>query len=244
MKNRFYAFLTHLLLSGLVAIIVLIMVFFVWYPKPLDEATGITQIFLLLLAVHIVTGPVMTFVIYRRGKRGLKFDIAIIVILQIVALSYGIYTVFVGRPAFIVFNQDRFDIVRIVEIDTTSARIAELANNQLAKRSWFYPRWIAAIAPSDPKRAETILFSALSGGADWPQSPELYVPLEQVKAQMLKKAQPLSILYPLDKNNILPKIENNHVKWLPLRGKTQNMVVLINGDSAEIIKIVNINPWL
>lgn len=243
MKKRFYAFLTHLLLSGLVATIIIVMVFYVWYPKPLDEATGVTQIFFLLLAVDIITGPVMTFVVYRQGKRGLKCDLTIIIMLQIAALSYGISTVFAGRPAFIVFNQDRFDIVRIVEIDAASLKTAELANNQLAQPSWFYPRWIGAIAPSDPKRAETILFSALSGGADWPQLPELYVPLEQVNAQMLKKAQPLSTLRPLDKNNILSEVENNHVKWLPLRGKAQNLVVLINSDSAEIINVINIDPW-
>ena len=243
MKNRFYAFLTHLLLSGLVAVITIVMVFFIWYPRPLNDATGVTDIFLLLLAVDIITGPVMTFVVYQRGKPGLKFDLFIIVILQVVALSYGMSTVFAGRPAFIVFNQDRFDIVRLVEIDVASAKKAELTGNETAKVSWFRPRWVGAVAPNDRKRAEEILFSAVDGGADWPQLPELYVPLEQVKQQMLKKAQPLQNLRQLDKKNRLVGIEDSRVKWLPLRGKTKDMVVLIDSDSAEIIKIVDINPW-
>jgi hypothetical protein len=243
MKNRFYAFLTHLLLSGLVAVITIIIVFFIWYPRPLDEATGVTQIFLLLLAVDIVTGPVMTFVVYQRGKPGLKFDLSVIVLLQIAALSYGLSTVFAGRPAFIVFNQDRFDIARLVDIDAESAKKAELEDNQSAKVSWFRPHWVGAVAPTDRKRAEEILFSALDGGADWPQLPELYVPLEQVKSQMLKKAQPLSTLRPLDKHNILSQTEDSRIKWLPLRGKSKDMVVLIDGDSAEVIKVVDINPW-
>jgi hypothetical protein len=243
MKNRFYAFLTHLLLSGLVAVISIVMVFFIWYPRPLDEAIGVTQIFLLLLVVDIITGPVMTFVVYQRGKPGLKFDLSVIAILQIAALSYGMSTVFAGRPAFIVFNQDRFDVVRIIDIDTASAKIAELAGNETAQVSWFRPRWVGAVAPSSRKRAEEILFSALDGGADWPQLPELYVPLEQVKQQMLKRAQPLQNLRPLDKTNALIGIQDSHVKWLPLRGKTKDMVVLIDSDSAEIIKVVDINPW-
>jgi len=243
MKNRFYAFLTHLLLSGLVAVITIMVVFFIWYPRPLDEATGVTQIFLLLLAVDIVTGPVLTFVVYQRGKPNLKFDLAVIVLLQIAALSYGMSTVFAGRPAFIVFNQDRFDITRLVEIDEKSAKKAELANNQSAIISWFRPRWVGAIAPTDRKHAEEILFSALDGGADWPQLPELYVPLEQVKQQMLKKAQLLSTLRPLDKDNKLSPSEDSHIKWLPLRGKSKDMVVLINSDSADVIKVVDINPW-
>ncbi len=243
MKNRFYAFLTHLLLSGLVAIITIIMVFFIWYPRPLDEAVGVTEIFFLLLAVDIITGPVMTFVVYQRGKVGLKFDLAVIVILQLAALGYGMSTVFAGRPAFIVFNQDRFDIVRLIDIDAASAKTAELAGNETAKVSWFRPRWIAAVAPLDRQRAEDILFSAVGGGADWPQLPELYVPLEQVKAQMLKKTRPLAELRPLDKQNALVDGQDNHIKWLPLRGKSKDMVVLIDSNSAEIIKVVDINPW-
>jgi hypothetical protein len=242
-KNRFYAFLTHLVLSGLVAIITIIMVFFVWYPEPLDKAIGVTEIFLILLAVDIIIGPLLTLVVYKPGKPGLKLDLSIIALLQIAALIYGMSTVFAGRPVFIVYNQDRFDIVRPIEIDATSAKKAELANNESAKISWFRPRWIGAVAPTDRKRAEEIMFSALDGGADWPQLPELYVPLEQVKQQMLKRAKPLAELRKLDKNNILLEIKDDHIKWLPLRSKTQDMSVLIDGDTAEIIKVVNINPW-
>ncbi len=243
MKNRFYAFLTHLILSGLVAVFTVIMVFFIWYPDPLDKATGVTEIFLMLLAIDIVIGPMMTFVVYQRGKSGLKLDLSIIATLQIAALIYGISTVFAGRPVFIVFNQDRFDIVRPVEIDTASAKKADLAGNETAKISWFRPRWIGAVAAADRKRSEEILISALDGGADWPQLPELYVPLEQVKQQMLKRARPLSELRKLDKNNTLLEMQDNHIKWLPLRGKTKDMSVLIDSDSAEIIKVVDINPW-
>ncbi|MCX7066565.1 MAG: hypothetical protein NTW85_02540 [Methylococcales bacterium] len=243
MKNRFYAFLTHLILSGLVAVFTVIMVFFIWYPDPLDKATGVTEIFLMLLAIDIVIGPMMTFVVYQRGKAGLKLDLSIIATLQIAALIYGMSTVFAGRPVFIVFNQDRFDIVRPVDIDTASAKKAELAGNESAKISWLRPRWIGAVAPADRKRSEEILISALDGGADWPQLPELYVPLEQVKQQMLKRARPLSALRKLDKHNTLLEMQDNHVKWLPLRGKTQDMSVLIDSDSAEIIKVVGIDPW-
>lgn len=243
MKYRLYAFFIHLLLSGLVAAITVTLVFWVWYPMPLNEAVGVTKIFLIVLAVDIVTGPLMTFVVYQPNKRGLKLDLSIIALLQIAALSYGINTVFVGRPAFIVFNQDRFDITRLIEIDAASEQKAELAGNQSAITSWFRPRWVGAVAPSDSKRAEEIMFSALDGGADWAQLPELYVPLEQVKAQMLKKARPLSELRSRDKESVLANEQDNRVKWLPLRGKVKDMVVLIDSESSEIIKVVDINPW-
>ena len=241
-KNRLYAFLTHLLLSSLVAALTIILVFFIWYPSPLDKAVGVTEIFLIVLGVDIIIGPVMTFVVFKPDKPGLVLDLFIIVILQFSALAYGISTVFIGRPVFIVFNQDRFDLTRGIDVDETSLNIAEQANNPSAKISWLKSRWVGAVASKDKKRAEEILFSAIDGGPDWPQLPELYVPLEQVKEQMLKRAQPLALLKERDKQGLLAN-EPDTLKWLPLHSKARNQTVLIDGKSAEIIKVVDINPW-
>jgi hypothetical protein len=244
MKNRFYAFLIHLLLSGLVAVATVTLVFFVWYPEPLDKAIGVTDIFLLVLAVDITMGPIMTFVVYKKGKPGLKFDLFVIVVMQVAALTYGMSTVFAGRPAFIVFNKDRFDTVRLIDMDATSAEKAELAGNKSAQASWFRPCWVAAVESTDRKRAEAILFSAVDGGSDWPQLPELFVPIEQVKDRMLKKAKPLSALSHLNKNDpALANLQQDHIKFLPLRSKIRDMTVLIDGDSAAVIKIIDIDPW-
>lgn len=247
MKNRFYAFLIHLLLSGLVAVIAVIIVFFVWYPTPLHTAVGVTRIFLILLSVDIVIGPILTLIVYKKDKPSLRFDLSVIVALQIAALSYGMYTVFNGRPAFIVFNADRFDVTRALDIEPGSAKKAHLSNNQSAIVSWFGPRWVAAVASPDRKRRQEIMFSSAQGGSDWPQLPELFVPLEQVKNQILTKAKSLQELKQLsskdNESNTLIDWSSNTVKWLPLQGKAKNMVVLIDTDSAKVIRIVDINPW-
>ncbi len=38
----------------------MVLVFGVWYPAPLHQALGVTKIFLLLLLVDVVLGPLMT----------------------------------------------------------------------------------------------------------------------------------------------------------------------------------------
>jgi hypothetical protein len=254
MKNRISAFLIHLLLSGVVAAIAVILVFWVWYPMPLHNAVGVTEIFLILLSVDIVIGPMLTFIVYKPDKPSLKFDLTVIALLQLVALGYGINTVFQGRPAFIVFSKDRFEIARASDIDPDSASKALQNGNQTAQASWTSPRWVAAVASSDPKRDQEILFSAVQGGPDWPLLPELFVPLTQVKEQVLKKARPLQELQQTSSKNTLLNAEmqdftplqdwqDNRVKWLPLRGKVKDMVVLVDANSAAVIKIVDINPW-
>lgn len=120
MKDKLKAFFAHLAISGIIAALAMIVVFYVWYPSPLDTAIGVTEIFLILLAVDITIGPLITFIIYKRGKKTLAFDLVVIAILQLIALAYGMHTVFIGRPAFVVFNVDRFDVSRAHELDTKS----------------------------------------------------------------------------------------------------------------------------
>ncbi|NOS75147.1 MAG: type IV pilin accessory protein [Methyloglobulus sp.] len=248
MKSRFPAFLTHLTISGVVAALAMMVVFFVWYPAPLHTAVGVTQIFLMLLAIDIIIGPVITFIIYKPNKSSLKFDLTVIALLQLSALGYGMNTVFEGRPAFVVFNVDRYTIARAFEIDTASMTKAEKNGNESAKISWFQPKWVAAVASTDSKRRQEIMFSSAMGGADWPLLPELYVPLTQEKSQILKKAKPLEELRRLHSNDAsaltdLAVWNDNNVKWLPLIGKVRNMVVLVDAGSAKVIQILDMKPW-
>jgi hypothetical protein len=245
MKNRIKAFLLHLLISALVALVAVFVVFYIWYPAPLHEAAGVTQIFLLLLAVDIVIGPILTLIIYKPDKPSLKLDLTIIALLQLTALGYGVNTVFEGRPAFIVFSADRFELGRVCDMDPESANTALQSGNQAAIAGWAQPRWIAAVAPKDPKRAQDILFSALKGGPDWPQLPELFVPISQVKDQMLAKSRPLEELRDLiRKNGSEVNLDDwKESKWLPLRGKVKNLVVLIDAHTADVLKILDIDPW-
>jgi len=249
MKDRFYAFLTHLAISGIVAIIAVVIVFCVWYPAPLQDAVGVTHIFLMLLSIDIAIGPVLTFVVYKRGKSSLKFDLSVIALCQLAALSYGMHTVFIGRPAFVVFNVDRFDVSRAHELDPESLKKAQLAGNKAAEIGWFGPRWVAAKASSDPKRRQEILFSSALGGADWPHLPELFVPLAELKSQVLAKAISLSELRKLHGNSqdiqtLLSGFKDTDVKWLPLHASAKDMVVLVDASSAKVVKIIGINPWL
>ena len=228
----------------------MIAVFYVWYPSPLHTVVGVTDIFLMVLAVDITVGPAITFVIFNREKPSLRFDLAVIALLQLSALSYGISTVFQGRPAFVVFNTDRFDVVRASDLDSDSVRKANQERNKTGIAGWLRPHWVAAIPSSNLKRRNEIMFSSVQGGPDFPQLPELYVPLSSVKHQILQRAKPIQALYDLYKNQSkkLSELdrwkENKEVKWLPLRGIDKDMIVLVDTTSAEVIKIFNISPWL
>ncbi len=112
MPKRLKFFLSHLLLSFLVALLVIGLVFLIWYPSPLATAVGVIHIFLMLLAINVIIGPVLSLLVYKEVKKTLKVNLTVIIVIQIVALCYGTYSMEQGRPAWLVYDVDRFELVR------------------------------------------------------------------------------------------------------------------------------------
>ena len=74
MSKRLKFFLSHLTISFLIALLAVGVVFFVWYPAPLAKAVGVTHIFLMMLIIDVIVGPILGFLVYKQGKKNLKFD--------------------------------------------------------------------------------------------------------------------------------------------------------------------------
>ena len=243
MNSRFQAFALHLAISALIALAVIGLVFFIWYPAPLASATGVTRIFLMLLAIDVILGPSLTLLVYKPGKKTLVFDLAVIACLQLAALSYGLYAVAEGRPAWLVFSVDRFELVRVNDIDEHKLDEAPADYRQ---PSWLGPQWVAASNPVDSEARNELMFEALLGGTDIAQRPNLYQPLTQQSDLMRQRAQPLSALHRFNAPEQVQRIVQAHPQangWLPLRANNQDMVVLMHKASAEVVAIVDLRPW-
>src|SRR5258708_25743002 len=106
--TRWQASGLHLLISVAVAAAVFALMLSLWYPGPLFEAAGGDDLLFILVGVDVVVGPLITLVIFRSGKRGLKFDLAVIGMLQIAALAYGVYALDLARPPFLGLVKDQF----------------------------------------------------------------------------------------------------------------------------------------
>jgi len=64
--------------------------------------------------------PPWTLVIFNRAKsrRHLAMDFSVVGLLQLAALSYGLWTVFVARPVHLVFEFHRMAVVHAVDVDS------------------------------------------------------------------------------------------------------------------------------
>ncbi|WP_104492399.1 TfpX/TfpZ family type IV pilin accessory protein [Acinetobacter indicus] len=243
MSKRLRFFIGHLAISLCISLLVLSLVYGLWYPSPLAEVVGVTHIFLMLLAIDVIVGPVLGLLVYKEGKKTLKFDLSIIIIIQIAALCYGIFSIEQGRPAWLVFHADRFELVRKNDLILENI---DQAHPQFQQVSWVGPQFVAVKSAANTQQRQDDMFTEVLGGISLAQQPERYIELTQAKTQIQQRVLPLK---ELEQYNSKAEVEKALAKypnadaWLPLKATAVDMVVLLNKEKAEVIKIVDLRPW-
>lgn len=117
-KDRFKASGIHLGVSLTVALLAALLVFGLWYPYPYREISGGRELFMLVVTVDVILGPLITLAVFNRNKpwTELRRDLGVVVLIQLAALGYGLWTVFVARPVHMVFEYDRFRVVHAIDV--------------------------------------------------------------------------------------------------------------------------------
>jgi len=242
MAQAIRAFLLHAACSLAVAFLAGALVFGLWYPYPYSEMAGGRELFMLIVAVDVVCGPLLTLVLYspHKPRAELARDIGMVILIQLAALSYGLWTVMEARPLFLVHEVDRFKVVAMPDIEREA-----LTTLPKSLRPAFFsgPRVVAIREPVDAQERDKVLHAALAGGRDYAERPEFYIPYDDEAARKtLLKASPLALFlerYPdqVDAANTLAKKrEGDLSNWfvLPVIAK-QDWVAVLDGRSARIL---------
>ncbi len=104
--NRWKAFAIHLGISVLVFLLLLAVILVFWYPGYLFSIDGGWTGLRIVIAVDLVLGPLLTLIVFKAGKPGLKFDLTCIGLFQAVCLSAGMWIVWNERPVALVLAYD------------------------------------------------------------------------------------------------------------------------------------------
>ena len=78
------------------------------------------------------------------------------------------------------------------------------------------------------------------------QQPKYYLPFAQAKFDIQRQSKSLNELKQYNQNLAIKKeLEKNHqaTTWLPLKANAVDMLVLINKEKGEVVKIVDLRPW-
>jgi hypothetical protein len=247
--DRFKAAGIHLGISVVIAALAAALVFYVWYPSPYGQLSGGRELFLILISVDVILGPLITFSIFNRAKpvRELRRDLAVVALIQLSALSYGLWTVFVARPVHLVFEIDRFRVVHAIEVPEELLNRTPQGIEALPLTG---PTTVAVRQFRDSKEGTDATLAALQGIALGAR-PDLWQTYAAGRAAVLKAAHPVTQLKTrfaarAGEIDVVLREAGRQAEttaYLPLVGRKTFWTAFIDPVSAEVVAFMPLDSF-
>jgi hypothetical protein len=245
--SRYKAASIHLCISAALVGSVFGFVFWVWYPAPSFEVVGASSIIRMLIGIDLMVGPLLTLIVFKQGKPGLKFDLSVIAIVQLTALSYGSYRLYDEKPDYLVFAIDRLEFISGRHVDTSEIRFDALRQKQVGKLTL-----AVAEPPADPDAYQQYLNSVLvDGQPDLESRPEFWLPWDEGKDVVRDSIKPLGDLKPesADEAQRLQHAAQRYASAhpnlgiIPIGGIEADIGMLVDRDTLELLDTLRVDPW-
>ncbi|MBI3527027.1 MAG: pilus assembly protein [Betaproteobacteria bacterium] len=248
-RDRLRACAVHFFISAIIAVVSALFVFVFWYPDPYREISGGRELFLILVSVDVILGPLITLSIFNRAKPWLvlRRDLVCVGVVQLVALGYGMWTAFVARPVHLVFEYDRFRVVHAIEVPK---ELLAQAPPELRTLPPFGTTVLALRPFRDADEKFNTTMAALQGlplGA----RPDLWQPYPDARIRVIESAKPAVLLkkrFPDRAADIDQAIERtgrapDAVLYLPLVGRKVFWTVLLDSSTAEVLGFLPLDSF-
>jgi len=244
--TKLSAFLTHLGISFLIFLIVLYVIIFHWYPPPFFTSDGGWQGIRIIAAVDLVLGPVLTLIVFKPGKPGLKFDLTVIGLTQLAALGWGIWAVHFERPIAAVYAEGAFH-----SITANVLKNQGLFGDKLKPFGDTTPVWIFSNLPEDPDKMQELRLLTLQLARPMHWFADFYTPINPLAIEKINK-------HPFNMDEWLkdkPKELSTYKAFLGGHKDLQNKLIIIpwharygrsfiamRSDTLEYIASLDITP--
>lgn len=237
---RTVAALFHFAISLAIATLVALVIFALWYPGDYKYLAGGRHLFWIIVFVDVVMGPLLTFVVFNTAKlrKELWRDLAIIALLQLGALSYGLYTLFEARPIALVFEVDRFRVVSAADVLKVELAAAPSTYRDLPVTG----PWLLGVRTATDGGEKIDSIGKALQGFDVGQRPSYWQPYDASRAQVLARSRPVKDLlaqYPSQNVQIQALLKElelpmDGARFLPTNARMAGWVTLLrsNGDVA------------
>ena len=225
-----------------------LVVFGWWYPYPYRELSGGRELFALVVAVDVVLGPLITLVIFNPAKtrRHLVMDFTVIGLLQVAALAYGLWTVFVARPVHLVFEYHRMAVVHAIDIEPSTLAQAPPGLQQLPVGG---PTLLSLRPLQGSETVESVMLA--TNGIPQAAQPALWQPYDAARADILRESHPAEQLaqrFPAQADAIARAVASTGrplqaLRTLPLLSRKTAWTVLIDAQSAQPVGFVAVDSF-
>jgi hypothetical protein len=238
----------HFGLSVLVAGAAALLVFLLWYPMPLMEIAGGRDLFMIVVAVDVVLGPVITFAVFdrRKGWSELRRDLLFVAMMQLAGLAYGLHTVYRVRPVFLALENDRLRVVRAIDLEGADLSRAPDGLQRLSRTG---PGLIATRPPRADEKLEAIERGL--AGEDLGSRPDFWLPPAQTTQALARAARPVAELAQQAKARDIELAQAvqqtgrpaGQLGFLPILARRTDWSALVDRSSGEIVGYVHIDGF-
>jgi hypothetical protein len=247
-REKLLATAIHFLVTLSLAACAAALIFLVWFPAPLATMIGGTELFMLVVGCDLALGPLISLVIYnsRKSRRELITDYAVVGIVQIAALVYGVFILAGTRPVYLAFSSDRLEVVTARDI--TEKELAAARDPAYAKLPLTGPRLIAIEVPESDRN--DALFQAVSGNEEH-MRPKFFAKYESQLPAILAKTKTIDELKQrkpdssplLDAAMRKAGIPAERIRWLPIHHRKGFWTTLIDIDGGKPVAYVDFDPY-
>jgi hypothetical protein len=249
MRFRFKAFAWHLLGSASALSVTLGLMYLGWYHWPGWYLADMPTVLAIMVGVDVVLGPLLTFVIADPGKtrRALARDVGCIVLVQLIAFTYGTITLWNGRPLYYAFSVNCLSVVQAQDLERGST--ANAGNSALAPHWYSLPRWIWAPLPDDSEEAGHIIQSAIQGGYDVTARPGYFRPWASGAAELRRQLTRVDDikLFTLKEKELLKTrmiamgLAPDRPDAIPLTGRKRPLLVVFDPSDLRLLAYIEPN---
>ena len=247
--DRFKASALHLALSLCIAALAALLVFAIWYPNPYREISGGRELFLLLVAVDVVLGPLITLAIFNRNKptKVLQRDLAVVGLIQLAALGYGLWTVAMARPVHMVFEYKLFRVVHAVDIPPELLSQTPAGVEALPLSG---PTMLGLRPFKDSQESMDATMAALQG-MTLASRPDLWQPYEKSASEVLKVARPTAELKvrfadqaaAIDRALAEAGHTAGNTVYVPLAGRKSFETVFLDASTGQLVTTMPLDSF-
>lgn len=242
---RIRAFLIHLAISFIIFLVLAYLIVAYWYPLPFFHTDGGWQGIRIIAGVDLVLGPLLTLIVYKPGKPGLKLDLTLIGLAQAMALTWGIWATYTERPVAVVYTLKYFTPVSAKVLNKVG-----MPQEALATYGDKTPVPVYVDLPQDRDAQQKYLAQAVSSGTPLYLFTESYEKFNSESLQILKQQSELLYNYldsDLKGKQLLHKFFQthpelyNHYLFIPLNSRYRDLVIVIDPADLSFKDTLNIN---
>lgn len=242
--TRFGAFAVHLGISLAIFAVLAYLVLAVWYPDLFFTTDGGWQGMRIIIAVDLVLGPLLTLIVYKHGKPGLKFDLACIGTFQAVCLIAGTWLVYSERPLAIIYVDGQFaSVSRETYLD------ADVPVPDFDAYPGAYPKWLMVDIPKDVNESADLRGEMMRKGQLMLLAVDRYKPFDPSSADFLAESEDPQELLEMDaETQQLPLWLAKHggslndYKFYPYGTRFGYQYLGYRLDSPEPVGILGVQP--